>query len=146
MPAGDEPVNFNRRSADLIGRTIQDFRGRGRGEVPLPKRRRNPGDGGSGGSATLEAIFMVVTDDILAATGDITSIDVGFGSAQLYSIDPSTKTRTPIGDPVEVFNYDTELHYPARTEIWCIYHPIEEVDPPFYEVILGACSQLDSGP
>lgn len=46
MASGDEPVNFNRRSADLIGRAIKEFRGRGRGELPLPRRRRNVGDGG----------------------------------------------------------------------------------------------------
>lgn len=46
MAAGDEPVRFNRKSADLIGRTIKEFRGRGRGELPLPKRRRGTGDSG----------------------------------------------------------------------------------------------------
>lgn len=68
MALGDEPVNFNRKSADLIGRTIKDMRGRGRGETPLPKRRRGGVDGGPG-SGGKRTSLLIATDTIPAAAG-----------------------------------------------------------------------------
>ncbi len=74
MAAGDEPVSFNRKSADLIGRVVKDFRGLGRGEIPLPKRRRNPDGGGtdsSGGSSGWR-VYRVTTD-VPKATGNLSA-------------------------------------------------------------------------
>jgi hypothetical protein len=71
---GDEPVSFNRKSADLIGRTIKEFRGRGRGELPPPKRRRMP-DGGGAARATIAGSTYMATLPIDAAR-EITWADV----------------------------------------------------------------------
>lgn len=61
--AEDDPIALNRKSFDLLGKVVKDFRGRGRGELPPPARRRGGQDGGADSSSIVGAL-AVSSDDI----------------------------------------------------------------------------------
>lgn len=92
----DQPVNFNRRSAELIGRVVKEFRGTGKGELPLPKRRRHP-DSGGGGNSQLR--FARVTTEVAPATGRLKA-DWGDGQVKLQD----AATGELADDPIDVKN------------------------------------------
>jgi len=77
----DKPAPFNRKSAELVGRTVKEFRGRGRGEAPPPKRPRHvmaPG----GGTVSLKFAITQLTGGetvIPAATGSYLSGNIAPG-------------------------------------------------------------------
>lgn len=96
---------------------------------------------GSGRSANTSALtMMVITTEVSAATGDISSITPGSGAAQSYETDPDTKARTPMGDPVDVFNYDTCQSFSVNTLIYAAKTDGND----FFEVVSAACCQLDA--
>lgn len=134
--ADTDPVNFNRRSADLIGRTIKEFRGQGRGELPLPKRRRGvPGGGGgiseitttfgivvetAGENATtigyyvplntdLEPIVIVDPTDPDYDAGEVDGAKLGFYSGHQY-------TSCPAFERIQVYSMHVPLSDPPETK------------------------------
>lgn len=108
MAAGDEPVRFNRRSADLIGRTIKEFRGRGRGELPLPKRRRMVTERAGGGAPV----------QLAQITGLILS-----GTTPHYPQTPDLAFTLPDGTAEAVVIYAVLLTHGAATGLMVVDNP-----------------------